>query len=1718
MAGGTKFIKEINDQFLICKICHETYKDPKTLTCLHTFCTDCLQQHIDSERERASRFSLYSRYITCPLCRKKTEIPNGGVRRLPDNFLVSNLTDVVNRRRSVKAPSCEICQTMRSRTNQACSKCVECSKLLCKSCVELHRKTKVTEHHSLFDIEDEKDIECKVHPDEIVRFFCEPCETCVCILCTFQEHRDHEVCSFSEGFAKNKTALENLMAKCRGRASDVQNLLSTINKCEMLKKETQESIRDLAISYTSQVRGMEKKLLKKVESVFGGGEFMAFLQNKDWLRESLGNLESTCNLTDVILKDKNLEMLLLKKEIEEKLTMLMEPSLPPVPSDLSKQVKFIPGSVKLGYLSVINGSSDGDSDSLPTDIICSDTQTDTVSMEDTSTTMGYNLAQPFAERSKSLQTDPVEVIQTANKEVGTIPVLTRDKGSDALELDVKSKGVLTERPSCHTVKSQTERTLTYDQESMTSLGGSDVAVNTPLIEMLNKVIQVYPDVTSRGVQAKTGTDMHDHRAKYDTIDSSCVEKIHVDSKQPMTNGTTRDHTPTAPAGLPRTKWPVSNRGIQTMLTEEARLTLRAVTKDSGIMTEHVNIVSDKHDDPSQGQTLSHSFGYGRGAVCRKCKCPVVDRKKGDRESEVTLAENSDVRDQTSAGVAKTTRSFGTDPIKWPDSCKSTETEKIRSSEKSVHVSVSVNDAGTVVDRSLSSVRNKSTSTPVIQHSDLDTQTAAADVKHKSTWSYVRQFSRGTLTDKIEEPDKKATNPQITTRSKTTNTPSVVVSHKASTATVKTMDSSTEILGSEQLKMVPILTDSSTSTDASLHTADECEETTEAGTNKNSILPLLFPVRTSVDGQLPVTVDSFTAMSPVKTRETETLTAQLPLSDRWTSTDVTQLSNASTATNVIHTNDKGVFTPRTAMSDQFTNTPKVELRECETEAIVTTTDNETLTDKMVFSDAQTGSELTFSDSTTWIDFQSHLEADTMTDPTSIKDKEMMVKPTMFSKRTNTSPGVDSLSRSVDGAFQVEFQPVLTRSLPELLLTYFPGPPSEPYQEISIPVPTVERGTMYSPIMTCDQSTMAMSILPTDESLTVSTQTPGAMYGEVNSYDWPYENDDLSYEEKATSTESLVYMGLLSELDNIDELFFVPNVTLETVSSATSLSDVSMETDRIEMLDQEMSTEQISLYDCSTQTYLTISPDEQNFPDPSQLLPSPSSDGSPALCMIDASTNTRPVRTMCRETSTPPRHLLSKSTMTHYVARTDKSTNTARRMSRWDLPQISTSEMGVSTDSLAQEDKDTMTVPSNLRDSCVSTDSMFLDEKMAECIVKLKNVSERLHSPTQKVPNESPFGSRSQLARRKLPDLEDMLIKPREVLENKASSPGDEHSSSSRSLTEDERQKQVQDLLLQTQIALQKTKSDATRKLQPITTLRAKSGDRLAAIEEEHYKSRSLPRQFPEREQLTGVRMGRQAMTPSRLPLLRYNSAPGRIATVPTQKGKMPRSPTRAVPTKIPAPVKAQETMPAQIPPLAADRRSSGQLPSLPAISETRTPSSCSGCSTVSCSSVETSSSGTVSSDIVPQHQLAKKPLSPSYSSSSTSSVQSAADPVKSQRKSAMSFMQKLLPRKKKFSASPSPEPQRPSPIASPKPTPKYKPEEKSPKSPKRARPFVYMRQRIFSIQHDGESSKPKKDKAKKVKSKSKTDISSPGSTRRETEDPGSRDPSACASLPTASKKN
>ncbi|KAK2166310.1 hypothetical protein LSH36_40g16016 [Paralvinella palmiformis] len=89
MNTESRILSQIKQDHLTCHICHGPYMEPKALPCLHTFCTQCLQDFIFSRRYEAGD------EFPCPVCRISVTLTKHSVDAFPDNHLVITLMDTV---------------------------------------------------------------------------------------------------------------------------------------------------------------------------------------------------------------------------------------------------------------------------------------------------------------------------------------------------------------------------------------------------------------------------------------------------------------------------------------------------------------------------------------------------------------------------------------------------------------------------------------------------------------------------------------------------------------------------------------------------------------------------------------------------------------------------------------------------------------------------------------------------------------------------------------------------------------------------------------------------------------------------------------------------------------------------------------------------------------------------------------------------------------------------------------------------------------------------------------------------------------------------------------------------------------------------------------------------------------------------------------------------------------------------------------------------------------------------------------------------------------------------------------------------------------------------------------------------------------------------------------------------------------------------------------
>ena len=181
------------EEEITCSICGDLFTDPKTIPCLHTFCKQCIEKSIESNKKMAS-------IVCCPLCR--TPLPRDDMSSVPTNFTINRLVEIFGKRkeadeslapRETKCSSCE-------EGLPAIKWCTDCENSLCEHCNDAHQKMKAFKTHKTVPIGEfvknpklvlsasEKPEACKTHGKQALDLYCKTCSSLICRDCTLKDH------------------------------------------------------------------------------------------------------------------------------------------------------------------------------------------------------------------------------------------------------------------------------------------------------------------------------------------------------------------------------------------------------------------------------------------------------------------------------------------------------------------------------------------------------------------------------------------------------------------------------------------------------------------------------------------------------------------------------------------------------------------------------------------------------------------------------------------------------------------------------------------------------------------------------------------------------------------------------------------------------------------------------------------------------------------------------------------------------------------------------------------------------------------------------------------------------------------------------------------------------------------------------------------------------------------------------------------------------------------------------------------------------------------------------------------------------------------------------------------------------------------------------------------------------------------------------------------
>ncbi|KAM7017906.1 nuclear factor 7, ovary-like [Tautogolabrus adspersus] len=158
------------ESFLNCHVCLETFRDPVSLSCNHSFCSTCLQTCWEQAENK-----------NCPICKRTSLIDVSEV-----NLTLKELADSFAQRKTNGSPEREKEQ-------------------------------------------EKEEVVCNEHPD-VPYWFCEDEDRAVCPVCEFSLHHGHKVVPLEEALADLKEQLKSDLESLQDKREKHKQVEETYNK------------------------------------------------------------------------------------------------------------------------------------------------------------------------------------------------------------------------------------------------------------------------------------------------------------------------------------------------------------------------------------------------------------------------------------------------------------------------------------------------------------------------------------------------------------------------------------------------------------------------------------------------------------------------------------------------------------------------------------------------------------------------------------------------------------------------------------------------------------------------------------------------------------------------------------------------------------------------------------------------------------------------------------------------------------------------------------------------------------------------------------------------------------------------------------------------------------------------------------------------------------------------------------------------------------------------------------------------------------------------------------------------------------------------------------------------------------------------------------------------------------------------------------------------
>ncbi|KAH3843025.1 E3 ubiquitin-protein ligase TRIM71-like [Dreissena polymorpha] len=352
--GGTEELR--------CGHCLKAYSDPRLLTCLHSFCLECLKDHVTKNN--------WKKNLLCPSCNKEMLIPKEGLSAIPKDTYLKARTHAC---KLTPASECETCQGNKN----AVSRCLDCDLNLCAECRVSHAPPSSEQVHNFIHFETDKTNDskldqsastqavkltqnqwCRKHEDHERTIFCTKCNLTICSVCKEEKHTAHPVQASVDVAKLMRSSLSHFLGAIKEYLPDFEIYMKQIRKCQ---KEHDGDLQNAIADVQARCKFLQNEIEKISNAIITelkdrhkstGSDLNKEVKNVINSYKSISTVTASADRIIKIGSDENI--IQTSKKLQKRFSQI-DDELPKMTLEKIDTVGFVPGPLKADSLTKMFG-------------------------------------------------------------------------------------------------------------------------------------------------------------------------------------------------------------------------------------------------------------------------------------------------------------------------------------------------------------------------------------------------------------------------------------------------------------------------------------------------------------------------------------------------------------------------------------------------------------------------------------------------------------------------------------------------------------------------------------------------------------------------------------------------------------------------------------------------------------------------------------------------------------------------------------------------------------------------------------------------------------------------------------------------------------------------------------------------------------------------------------------------------------------------------------------------------------------------------------------------------------------------------------------------------------------------------------------------------------------------------------------------------------------